>query len=130
MTPVRGTKLKLATNSWLLAIVEGAAETLALAEGMGIDPQLFLDAVAGGPLDMPYLKLKGKAILEREFEPTFALKLAAKDAGLVEAAAEAHGLDLPVLSAIHRRMQEGVAEHGEEDLSATFLTSAPKSAAA
>jgi 3-hydroxyisobutyrate dehydrogenase len=123
-----GTKLKLATNSWLLAIVEGAAETLALAEGMGIDPQLVLDAVDGGPLDMPYLKLKGKAMLRREFEPSFTLKLATKDAGLVEAAARAHGLDLPVVQAIRRRMQEAVPEHGDEDLSATFLTSASKGA--
>jgi 3-hydroxyisobutyrate dehydrogenase len=119
-----GTKLKLATNSWLLAVVEGAAETLALAEGMGIDPQLVFDAVEGGPLDMPYLTLKGNAMLQRDFEPSFALKLAAKDAGLVEAAAKAHGLDLPVVAAIRRRMEEAVGEHGDEDLSATFLTSA------
>ncbi|MFZ1995004.1 MAG: NAD(P)-dependent oxidoreductase [Solirubrobacteraceae bacterium] len=119
-----GTKLKLATNSWLLAVVEGAAETLALAEGMGIDPQLVFDAVEGGPLDMPYLKLKGNAMLQRDFQPSFALKLATKDAGLVEAAAKAHGLDLPVVAAIHRRMEEAVGEHGDEDLSATFLTSA------
>ena len=125
-----GTKLKLATNSWLLAVVEGAAETLALAEGMGIDPQLVLDAVDGGPLDMPYLKLKGKAMLQRQFEPSFALKLAAKDAGLVEAAATAHGLDLPVIAAIRQRMEEAGPEHGDEDLSATFLTSAPEGAAA
>jgi 3-hydroxyisobutyrate dehydrogenase len=125
-----GSKLKLATNAWLLAIVEGAAETLALAEGMGIDPQLVLDALDGGPLDMPYLKLKGKAMLQREFEPSFTLKLATKDAGLVEAAAQAHDLDLPVLEAIRRRMQEAIPEHGDEDLSATFLTSAPTAGAA
>ena len=124
-----GTKLKLATNSWLLAVVEGAAETLALAEGMGIDPQLVLDAVDGGPLDMPYLKLKGKAMLQRDFAPSFALKLATKDARLVESAAMAHGLDLPVIAAIRHRMEEAVLEHGEKDLSATFLTSAPGGAA-
>ena len=48
-----GTRLKLAINSWILAVVEGAAETLALAEGLGLDPQLVLDAVEGGPLDLP-----------------------------------------------------------------------------
>lgn len=125
-----GTKLKVATNSWRLAVVEGAAETLALADGMGINPQLVLDAVADGPLDMPYLKLKANAMLQREFEPSFSLKLATKDAGLVQAAAKAHGLDLPVLEAIHRRMEQAVTEHGDEDLSATFLTSAAESAAA
>lgn len=56
-----GTRLKIAVNVWILAVVEGAAESLALAEGLGLDPSLGLDAVAGGPLDLPYLRMKGKA---------------------------------------------------------------------
>ena len=120
-----GTRLKLATNSWLLTVVEGAAETLALAEGMGLDPQLVLDAVQGGPLDLPYLRMKGSAIIQREFAPSFRLALAAKDASLVQDAAERRDLDLPLLRAIRARLDEGVPEHGDEDLSATFLTSVP-----
>lgn len=123
-----GTRLKLVTNSWILAIVEGAAETFALAEGMGFDPQLFLDAVSGGPLDLPYLQLKGQAIMERNFEPSFRLALAAKDAALVEASAERHGLDLPLVNTIRQRLDEGAAQHGDEDMSATYLTSSPRQA--
>lgn len=119
-----GTKLKLATNSWILAVVEGAAETLAFAEGLGLDPRLVLKAVEGGPLDMPYLQMKGKAMLERNFEPSFKLELAAKDAALVEASAQHHRLDLPLVSTIRARLAEGAHEHGEEDMSATYLTSA------
>lgn len=115
--------MKLALNAWVLALVEGAAETLALAEGLGLDPALVLDAVSGGPLDLPYLQLKGNAMIERRFEPAFSLALAAKDAGLIEDAAAEHDLDLPVLAAIRRRLDEGVGEHGHEDLAATFLTS-------
>lgn len=126
----QGSKLKLVTNAWLVSIVEGAAEALALAEGQGLDPQLLLDTLEGGPLDLPYLHLKGKAIMERDFTPSFSLKLAAKDAGLVEEAAERHGLELPVIAAIRRRMEEGIPEHGDEDMSATYLTSAPAGAAA
>lgn len=125
-----GTRLKLATNSWLLAVVEGAAETLALAEGLGLEPGLVLEAVQGGPLDLPYLQMKGKAIIERNFEPSFKLALAAKDASLVEDAAKHHELDLPLVSAIRKRFEQGAADHGEEDLSATYLTSAPSRAAA
>lgn len=120
-----GTRLKLATNSWILAVVEGGAETLALAEGLGLDPQLVLDAVEGGPLDLPYLRMKGKAIMQRDFEPSFRLKLAAKDASLVQEAAERHGLDLPLVRAIRARFDQAVPEHGDEDMSATYLTSAP-----
>jgi 3-hydroxyisobutyrate dehydrogenase len=121
-----GSRLKVVVNSWLVSIVEGAAETIALAEGADIDPHLFLEAVSGGPLDAPYLQMKAKAMIERNFEPSFRLALGAKDARLAQELAERHGLDLPLVAAISARMTEGVSEHGDEDLSATFLTSAPE----
>jgi 3-hydroxyisobutyrate dehydrogenase len=117
-------KLKLAVNAWILSVLEGTAETLALAEGLGLDPQLVLDAVKDGPLDLGYLQMKGRAMMARDFEPSFRLRLAAKDAGLVEDAIERHGLELPMVSAIRRRLDEAVPEHGEKDMSATYLTSA------
>jgi 3-hydroxyisobutyrate dehydrogenase len=120
-----GTRLKLVANSWILSVVEGTAETVALAEGLGLDPALFFEAVEGGALDLPYLRNKGAAMVARNFEPSFRLALAAKDAGLVEEAAGRHGLDLPMLAAVRRRLEEAVPEHGEKDMSATFLTSVP-----
>ena len=124
-----GTRLKLVTNSWVVTVTEGAAETIALAEGLGVDPKLFLEAIEGGALDLPYLRIKGTAILERNFEPSFKLRLAAKDAALVEESCQRHGLDLPMLRAIRARLAEGVPEHGDEDMAATYLTSAPARAA-
>ncbi len=119
-----GSRLKLATNCWILAVIEGAAEALALAEGLGLDPRLVLDAVDGGPLDLPYLQMKGSAMIARSFDPSFSLRLAAKDASLVEWAAAEEGLDLPLVRVVRRRLDEGAAEHGDLDMSATFLTSA------
>jgi 3-hydroxyisobutyrate dehydrogenase len=124
-----GTKLKLVTNSWVLAVVEAAAETIALAEGLGLDPALFFQAIETGPLDLPYLRTKGQAITERDFTPSFRLRLAAKDADLVTDAAWQHGLDLPLLELIARRLGQGAGEHGDQDISATYLTSAPEQAA-
>jgi 3-hydroxyisobutyrate dehydrogenase len=120
-----GTRLKLATNSWILAVVEGGAEMLALAEGMGLDPQLVLDAIEGGPLDLPYLRMKGKSIMERDFDPSFRLSLAAKDAALVQESADRRQLDLPLVRTVRERLAQGVTEHGDKDMSATYLTSAP-----
>ena len=125
-----GSRLKLVTNSWLVAVAEGGAETIALAEGLGLAPALFFEAIDGGALDVPYLQMKGKAIAERNFEPSFALKLAAKDARLAVEAAQRRALDLPVLEAISERMQQGVPEHGDQDVIATYLTSAPPASAA
>ena len=121
-----GTRLKVVLNSWIVAVVEGGAETIALAEGMGVDPALVFEALEGGALDLPYLRMKGEAIAKRDFDPSFSLRLAAKDAGLVQESAGRRDLDLPALDAIRRRLVEGVPEHGDEDMSATFLTSAPR----
>jgi 3-hydroxyisobutyrate dehydrogenase len=119
-----GTRLKLVLNSWIVAVVEGLAETLALAEGIGVDPRSFFDAIADGPLDLAYARLKGTAMIERDFEPAFKLGLAAKDARLVDETARRHDLDLPLVSTIRARLEDGMAEHGDEDLAATFATSA------
>jgi len=119
-----GSALKVVTNSWLVTVVEGTAETIALAEGSGVDPRHFLDAVSGGPLDSPYMRMKAEAMITREFEPSFKLSLAAKDAGLAEELAEQQGLDLPLLAMIHARLAEAVPERGDEDVAATYLTSA------
>ena len=120
-----GTRLKLVTNSWVLAAVEATAETVALAEGLGIDPSLLFEAVEGGPLDMGYLRMKGAAMMRGDFAPSFQLSLAAKDARLVEQSAARRGLDLPLVEAIRRRLEQAVPEHGHEDVSATYATSAP-----
>jgi 3-hydroxyisobutyrate dehydrogenase len=64
-------------------------------------------------------------MIDRDFEPTFALKHATKDAKLAADAAARRELDLPVLAAIAQRMAEAVPEHGDEDVSATYLSSAP-----
>jgi 3-hydroxyisobutyrate dehydrogenase len=120
-----GTRLKLVANQWVFAIVEGLAETLALAEALGVPPQSFLEAIAGGPLDAGYAQAKGRMMIERDFDPSFPLRHAAKDARLIAGAAERHELDAPLVDTIARRLREGVERgHGELDMSATFLTTA------
>lgn len=121
-----GSRLKLVTNAWIVAVVEGAAEAIALAEGLDLGGECFFEAIGGGALDMPYLQLKGRAMVQRDFTPTFALKHAAKDARLAEDAAARRGLELPALEAIAKRMQEAVPAYGDCDLSATILTSLPR----
>lgn len=121
-----GSRLKTVLNSWALAVVEAGAETIALAEGAGVDPGLFFEAIEGGTLDLPYLRVKGQAMVTRDFTPDFRLTLAAKDAGLARDAAQVRDLDLPLIDTIARRLAEGTREHGDDDFSATYLLSAPR----
>ena len=121
-----GTRMKLVVNSWLLSLVEGLAETIAFAEGIDIDPGQFLETISGGPVDNPYAQMKGRMMIERSFEPAFKLELAAKDARLVVEAMERHDLDLPMLEAIRAQLDRAAQEHGEKDMAAAYLASAPK----
>jgi 3-hydroxyisobutyrate dehydrogenase len=65
-------------------------------------------------------------MVERSFEPSFKLELAAKDARLVLEAMDRHDLDLPMLEAIRGQLEAAAQEHGDKDMAATFLASASK----
>jgi 3-hydroxyisobutyrate dehydrogenase len=122
-----GTRLKLAVNSWVLAVTQGTAETIALAQALGLDPALVSEAVEGGGLDLPYYRMKSKMMLEDSYPPSFALALAAKDARLVAEAANRHGADLPVADAIAERFTKATdAGYGDEDMAATHRLSKPR----
>ncbi|MDQ8046493.1 MAG: NAD(P)-dependent oxidoreductase [Patulibacter sp.] len=117
-----GSKMKLVVNSWFVSIVEATAETFALARSVGIDPKDFLAIMDGGPLDVPYLGMKGQKILDEDWEPQFGLTGAAKDARLIAQLGRDHGADVPMFEAIAKRFTEGAGEHGDKDAIATYLS--------
>jgi 3-hydroxyisobutyrate dehydrogenase len=118
-----GTALKIVVNAWLLTTTQALAETLALAESIGCDPEAFFRAVDGGPIGMPYVELKGRAMVARSFLPAaFPLRLLGKDATLAVEAGRENGQRLPGLEAITRAAAELTeAGHGEEDMAALFI---------
>jgi 3-hydroxyisobutyrate dehydrogenase len=115
-------RLKLAANAWVITVVEGIAESLALTRSLGLDPHLFLQAVAGGAMDAPYVQVKGTAMIEGDFAPSFSLDGAAKDGDLIVAAARGAGVELAVVEAARDHLARArAAGHGGLDLSATYL---------
>jgi 3-hydroxyisobutyrate dehydrogenase len=121
-----GSRLKMAANAWVLTVVEGVAESLALTRELGLDPALFLDAVSGGALDAPYVQLKGTAMLDGEYDPAFVLDGAVKDAGLVAEAARDTGLDAALIDVVRAHLSRAAqAGHGARDMSATYLEHRP-----
>ncbi|MDA3630265.1 NAD(P)-dependent oxidoreductase [Saccharopolyspora sp. WRP15-2] len=119
------TRLKLVANSWVLAVTNAAGEALALAKGLGVDPQGFFDIISGGALDMGYLHAKGAAILEdRLTPPSFAVTTAAKDAELIVQAGREHGVRLDVAEAAAQRFNRATElGHGGEDMAAAYFAS-------
>jgi 3-hydroxyisobutyrate dehydrogenase len=113
-----GSRLKLVINSWLATLLAGLAESIALAEGLGLDPARFLDAIDGGPLGPAYASLKGSMMLERDYPPAFPLRLLAKDVDLVAAAAAEADVPLRLPAAVGALLTAARPEHDDEDMSA------------
>jgi 3-hydroxyisobutyrate dehydrogenase len=114
-------ELKLVVNSWVLAMTAAIAEAIALAEGLGLDPQLFLDTVKGSATDNPFLHAKGQATIKRDFAPAFPVDGAFKDIGLILAAAQAAGINDDLMTAVQAKLERTVNQgHGEEDMAAMY----------
>ncbi len=126
--PGDGHKLKLVANSWVGMVTAGTAQAIALAGALGLDPQLFLDVIAGGPLDLPYAQLKGKSMIADEFPTSFAVSGVVKDLGLIAAAmrgADVHDGVVEAVAAAFRTAD--TAGHGDEDMAAVVHAFRPQS---
>ena len=126
----QGTRAKVVINNWIVGVVGVLAETINLAEALEVDPHVFFEAVEGGTLDLPYARMKGAAMIDRQFDnPSFRLALSGKDADLALDAADSARLELPVLTAIRERLRLAEADgHGDEDMAATYWATAPRAA--
>ena len=112
--------LKLACNSWVATINAATGQALALAEAQGVDPALFLEAIAGGPVDTPYAQLKGAVMQSRDWDtPAFAVDGVRKDVGLMLDAAERAGVPDGLLTAL-LGLYDSASErgHGAADMAA------------
>ncbi len=112
-----GSRLKLVVNAWIETLTIGTAQSVTLARGLGLDPASFLDAIDGQPTDSPYAHLKGNAIIESNFAPSFTTSGAAKDADLIVAAAQRAGIDQRFAATVAELFNEAVKQgHGGEDM--------------
>src|SRR6185312_4496386 len=112
-------RLKLVANAWVFSVITGTAQSIALAEKLGLDPQLFLETIAGGALDAPYVQLKGRAMIAGDYPPAFAVDGALKDSGLIADALRATGADDRLITAVNALFADA-AEAGRagEDMAA------------
>jgi len=115
-------KLKLALNSWAFALTHGIAESLSIAEALGVDPALVVDVVKGGPMDSMYFQLKAASILSGDYTVSFSVANAVKDAELVVEAARDAGVKVDAVEAGLNRFSRALqAGHGDKDMAASYL---------
>jgi 3-hydroxyisobutyrate dehydrogenase len=98
-----GSRLKLVMNTWLMFLIEGAAEVMALADTVGVDRSEVLNLLGTGRMAVPVAAGKARKMDSGDDSPDFALEWAVKDMGLALDAAPGRSLD--VLAALRDRWQ-------------------------
>ncbi|MGI8910608.1 MAG: NAD(P)-dependent oxidoreductase [Rubrobacteraceae bacterium] len=107
-----GQAVKLVNQLLCGVHIVAAAEALAYAGRLGLDPRFVFETIRHGAANSFMLEDRGERMLERAFEPPkSALDIFIKDMGLVLASAEEAGFSAPLASAA-REVYEAGAEMG------------------
>ena len=103
-----GSRLKMASNAWILMLTAGVAQSIALARALGVDPQEFFEVIAGGPLDSAYARVKGDLMMSGEYPVSFALSGAVKDGRLIQSALRSADVSDRLMAAVTETLEEAV----------------------
>ena len=114
--PPMANVVKLAGNFLITTIIEGLAESFALARKSEVDPGQMLEILTGSLFPAPIYKNYGAMVAHEKFEPVgFKLKLGAKDNRLVLSAAEEAGVPMPIASLVRDQFLAAMAQGMAED---------------
>jgi 3-hydroxyisobutyrate dehydrogenase-like beta-hydroxyacid dehydrogenase len=97
-----GSMVKLINNTTAAVNTAAVAEGIAVARRAGLDLDKLLQVMAAGTGASAMLDVKGRPIIERDYEPLFKLGHMLKDVRHCLAEAEALGADMPVAAAAER----------------------------
>jgi 3-hydroxyisobutyrate dehydrogenase len=116
----QGSQVKLVVNAYMSILIEGVAETMELADRLGIGHQQLAEVIEGGPLDAPIADAKLHKMDRGDYAAEFPLEWALKDVDLAIDAAS--GDTPPLLAALSGQWHAAVAAgHGRQDVSAARL---------
>ena len=116
----QGSLMKVVVNAYMSILIEGVAETMELADRLGVGHQQLAECIAGGPLDAPIADAKLHKMDVGDYAAEFPLEWALKDVDLAIGAAG--GQAPPLLAALSAQWHAAVAAgHGREDISAARL---------
>jgi 3-hydroxyisobutyrate dehydrogenase len=111
---------KLANNLFASTVLVGLAETLALAEGMGVDVPQLVDVLSRHGWGTKVADSKGVDMAGSSYGDVMcALRTISKDVGYALTAAEAAGVSLPVAAQVARQWELGERlGAGDQDMAA------------
>jgi 3-hydroxyisobutyrate dehydrogenase len=123
-----GSRLKLATNHWMISMVAALAESMHLCEAMGLDQQQFIALLDGGPLGSVYAVQKLNEMRRHEYPAGFPLRLALKDLELVREVEKSSRATMPLLDAVLERFMAAGEDLADQDLAAIYELDEPSKA--
>jgi len=115
-----GSRLKLATNHWMISSVAALAESMHLCDAMGLNQQHFIELLDGGPLGSVYAMQKLDEMRRREYPAGFPVRLALKDLELVHEIEESSRTTMPVLDAVLARFMSAGDDLADQDVAAIY----------
>lgn len=112
----KGNALKLAVNTFLGIVTLGLAETANFALASGLQMSDLLTVLNNSALQSPYIKIKGDALLQEQYQAAFPLKHLDKDLRL----ARENGLATPLGLATGEVFQQAEQDYGMQDVIAVM----------
>ncbi|MGG7582105.1 2-hydroxy-3-oxopropionate reductase [Rhizobium sp. Nf11,1] len=117
-----GQVAKVANQIIVGLTIEAISEAFVLAEQAGANLEKVREALMGGFAQSRILEVHGKRMIEKTFDPGFAIKLHHKDLSLATSAADALDVKIPNTSATRDLMSAAIDNgNGGRDHSALFL---------
>lgn len=114
-SPSAANRVKLGGNFMIIAAIEAMAETMTFAEAGGVDRRAMLDVLTGTLFGAPIYNLYGEILVEDRFRPAgFAAPLGLKDMNLLDAAAAAAHIPMPVLNVVRDNLRAAIANEGPD----------------
>jgi 3-hydroxyisobutyrate dehydrogenase len=120
-----GSRLKLATNHWMITMVAALAESMHLCQAMGLDQQQFIALLEGGPLGSPYALQKLDEMRRHQYPAGFPVRLALKDLELVREVEQSSRATMPLLDAVVERFATASEDLADQDLAAIYELDGP-----
>ena len=121
-----GSRLKLATNHWMITTVAALAESMHLCQAMELDQQQFIALLDGGPLGSAYALQKLDEMRRHQYPAGFPVRLALKDLELVREVEQSSQTTMPLLDAVLERFVSAGGDLADQDLAAIYELGGPR----
>lgn len=114
--PEQAHAVKLGGNFLICSMLQGLSESFVYAEGQGIDPAKFIEAINSALFQSPFYALYSEVMLNPPEQPGATVALGAKDLRLLREAAAAKGTRVALGETMEAQFAEAIAEgRADED---------------